>query len=79
MIHSKVARTCSVNANSNLNKKALEVTDRIITLAAEKGLFTCIIDFEDDFGYKGSATGENLKPIFHSFFEELKKMNFDMN
>lgn len=76
MIHRNVARTCSVNANSDLNKKALEVADRIIMLAAEKGFFTCFLDFKKDCGYEGSATGGNLKSIFHSFFEELEKNAF---
>lgn len=76
MVHRNVARVWSVNANSNLNKKALEAADRIITLAAEEGYFTCILDFKKDFGYEGSTTGRNLKSIFHSFFEELEKNEF---
>jgi len=76
MINKYDARACSVNANSDLNKKALEVADRIITLAAEKGFFTCFLDFKKDCGYEGSATGRYLKSIFHSFFEELEKGEF---
>lgn len=72
MINKCEARACSVNANSDLNKKALAVADRIITQAAEKGFFTCFLDFKKDCGYEGSATGGNLKSIFHSFFEELE-------
>lgn len=76
MINRNIARACSVKANSDLNKKALEAADRIITLAAEEGFFTCILDFKKDFGYEGSATGGKLKSIFHSFFEELEKSEF---
>lgn len=76
MIHRDVARTCSVNANSDLNEKALAIAKQKITQAAEKGSFTCFLDFKKDFGYEGSATGRNLKSIFHSFFEELEKSQF---
>lgn len=72
MIHRNVARIYSVNANSDLNKMASTVAEKKIMQAAKEGFFTCFLDFKKECGYEGSATGRNLKSIFHSFFEELE-------